>query len=142
MATIKTRSGERTAVEHRQDRSDHPTIAGVPVREADIESDKAIRAIARLFRGMAWLLVVLMVVQIFAAVTSTVPLSFGVVAGDAIKLIIFAGLLWAAGDLAVFAVKSHYDLRATRILMARLEHIVKDGAAGHRAPDGGSIHGP
>lgn len=100
-------------------------MAGVTVRGDDIESDKAIRAIARLFRGMSLLLILLMIVQVIAAVTSTVALSIGVVAANAVRLIIFAGLLWAAGDLAVFAVKSHYDLRATRILMARLEYAIK-----------------
>jgi hypothetical protein len=38
-------------------------------------------------------------------------------------------LLWAAGDLAVLWVKSHHDLRATRILITRiaymLQHAVK-----------------
>jgi hypothetical protein len=117
-------------VEHRHTvASDQPTIGGVTVREDDIESAKALRAIARLFRGMALLLIALMVVQVIAAATSTVPLSVGVVAANAIKLIIFAGLLWATGDLAVFAVRSHYDLRATRILMARVEHTIKEHVA-------------
>jgi hypothetical protein len=117
-------------VEHRHAPTNRPSIGGVSVRDDDIESDKALRAVARLFRGMAILLVLLMVVQVIAAATSTVPLSVGVVAANAIRLIIFAGLLWATGDVAVFIVKSHYDLRATRILVARVEHTLKEHLAG------------
>jgi hypothetical protein len=116
-------------VNHRQPDTDRPSIGGVTVRDDDIESAKALRAIARLFRGMALLLLVLMVVQVIAAATGTVALSVGVVAANAIRLVIFAGLLWATGDLAVFVVKSHYDLRATRILVARVEHTIKQHLA-------------
>jgi len=100
-------------------------LSGVAVREEDVEPAKAIRSIVILFRGMAIILLALMVLQIFLGFTSTVPLSIGVVLADAVRLIIFAGLLWGGGDLAVLAVKSHYDLRATRILMARVDHMVR-----------------
>jgi hypothetical protein len=107
---------------------DRPSIAGVPVREDDIEPVKGLRTIAVLFRGMALLLVVLMVLQVIFAVTSTVPVSVGVVLADAVRLVIFAGLLWAAGDLAVLWVKSHHDLRALRILNARIAHLLERSA--------------
>jgi hypothetical protein len=76
-----------------------------------------------------------MVLQVIFAMTSTVPLSPGVVVADAVRLIIFAGLLWGAGDLSVLFVKSHYDLRANRILMARLTYMVRQmGEADGRLP--------
>jgi len=81
---------------------------------------------------MAILLLILMVLQVIFALTSTVPLSVGVVLGDAVRLIIFAGLLWGAGDLAVLAIKSHYDLRATRILTARVSYILHEMAESGR----------
>jgi hypothetical protein len=105
-----------------------PSLAGVPVREDDIEPVKAIRTIAILFRGMAILLVLLMVLQVTFALMSTVPMSVGVLVADAVRLLIFAGLLWAGGDLAVLWVKSHYDLRALRILNARMEHLLQENA--------------
>lgn len=104
-------------------------LLGVTVREGDIESDNAIRAIARLFRVLAVLLLVLAGVQIMTAVAGAVPLSVGVLGADVVRLIIFAGLLWGLGDVAVFIVRSHYDLRATRILVARVEHLLKQQAA-------------
>src|SRR4051812_20346295 len=91
-----------------------PSLAGVPVRDDDIESATGLHSIAKLFRALALVLIVLIGVQIFNGVTSTVNLSYGVLAAEAIRLLIFAGLLWGAGDLADLFVKSHYDLRASR----------------------------
>lgn len=123
-------------VEHRHDvEENQPNLSGVPVREDDVEPVKGIRTVAVLFRGMAIILLLLMVLQVFFAATSTVPLSVGVVTAEAVRLIIFAGLLWGAGDLAVLFVKSHYDLRATRILTARVAHMVRQiGEADGKLP--------
>jgi hypothetical protein len=122
--------------DHRRPLGDTAELAGVAVRDADIEPAKGLRSIAILFRGMAVLLLILMVLQVIFAATSTVPLSLGVVVGDAVRLIIFAGLLWGAGDLAVLAIKSHYDLRATRILTARVSYILHE-----MAESGGKLTG-
>mgnify|MGYP003578069864 CR=1 FL=1 len=115
---------ERRTSEHR------PSLGGVPVRERDIEETRSIRFIAFLFRGMAILLLLLMAAQIVFGLTSTVPLSPGVLFADAVRLVIFAGLLWGAGELAVLWVKSHYDIRAQRILTARIEHLLQHQVAG------------
>lgn len=111
-----------------------PSIEGVRVREDDIESVKGIRFIAWLFRGMAVLMLLLMVVQLLSAVTGTVPLSMGVVVAEAIRLVIFAGLLWGIGDLAVLGIKSHYDIRASRILLARLTYMVREASGASASP--------
>jgi hypothetical protein len=39
---------------------------------------------------------------------------------EATRTLVFAGFLWAAGDLAIMFVESNHDLRATRILLGRL----------------------
>ena len=127
--------------EHRRATGEQATIAGVNVREEDIEPVKGIRAAAILFRGMAVLLVVLMIAQVASALSGTVPMSMGVLVAEAVRLVIFAGLLWGAGDLAVLFVKSHYDLRATRILTARVEYLLKQGAAEGRVPGSGDGSG-
>ena len=101
-------------------------LVGIPVREEDIETVKGIRAVAWLFRGMAILLLLLAAVQVVSAVTSTVALSIGVLVAEEVRLIIFAGLLWGLGDLAVLWVKSHHDIRATRILVARVAYMMRE----------------
>ena len=104
-----------------------PTLVGVPVRDGDVEPTRGLHGVAILFRIMSGLLLLLMVVQIINGATSTVPLSVGVLVAESVRLIIFAGLLWGAGDLADLFVKSHYDLRATRILLERLAHRNESG---------------
>lgn len=126
MAEPKRPSGSiPVADDQRRDVHDRPTLVGIPVREEDIEQVKGIRAIAYLFRGMAVLLLVLMVLQVASGLTGTVPSSPGVLFAEAVRLIIFAGLLWGAGDLAVLWVKSHYDIRASRILLARMTYMMR-----------------
>lgn len=100
-------------------------MGGIVVREDDIDSVKGIRAIAILFRGMAILLLILMALQVFFALTSAAPLSVGVLFADAVRLVIFAGLLWGGGELAVLWVRSHHDIRAQRILTARIAYMLQ-----------------
>jgi hypothetical protein len=102
-----------------------PELVGVPVRDHDIEPTRGLHSIAILFRVMAGTLILLMIVQVLNGLTSSVDISYGVLIAEAMRLIIFAGLLWGAGDLADLFVKSHYDLRATRILLGRLTHMAR-----------------
>jgi hypothetical protein len=111
---VETRDVERRAL------LDCPTLAGVPVRDNDIEPAKGLHSIAKLFRVLAAMMVVLIAVDIFNGMTAEVRPTVSAMATDAIRLLLFAGLLWGGGDLADLLVKSHYDLRATRILLGRL----------------------
>ena len=141
MADSSRPSGSVPVVDDkRRDLQNRPTLAGIPVREEDIEPVKGIRAIAFLFRGMALLLLVLMVLQVANGLTGVVPASPGVLFAEAVRLVIFAGLLWGVGDLAVLWVKSHYDIRASRILLARMTYMMRQSgeAAGTVKPEGQS----
>ncbi len=106
-----------------------PTLVGVPVRDGDIEPTRGLHWVAILFRILSGLMVLLMIVQVVDGVTSSVSLSVGVLVAESVRLIIFAGVLWGAGDLADLFVKSHYDVRATRILLERLAHRDDTGNA-------------
>lgn len=98
------------------------TLGGVPVRARDVEQTRSLHWVAWLFRAMAGVLFLLMVLQLALGLTSTVELSYGVMFADAVRLLIFAGMLWAAGELSDLFVKSHRDVRAMRILLARMEY--------------------
>ncbi len=104
-------------------------LAGVPVREDDIEPTLGLHWVAWLCRAMAVLLFVLLVMQIALGVTSVVEISYGVLFAEAVRLLIFAGLLWGAGALADLFVKSHHDLRATRVLLARIAYRLREERA-------------
>ncbi|MFL5385957.1 MAG: hypothetical protein ACJ8GN_25860, partial [Longimicrobiaceae bacterium] len=49
---------------------------------------------------------------------------------EATRIIVFAALLWAAGDMALMLIESNHDLRATRILVGRLNGKVARLEAG------------
>jgi hypothetical protein len=124
MESTGTRSA--VAVEHRHRPDAAAELAGMSVRPDDIEPVKGIRAVAVLFRGMAVILFLLMIAQLIIGLTGAVPISIGVLVAEAVRLLIFAGLLWGLGDLAVLFVKSHYDLRATRILTSRIAYMMRE----------------
>ena len=120
-----------------------PKLNGVPVRDDDIEPTASIHWVAVLFRVMAGLLFVLLVLQVAMGLTSTVEISYGVLFAEAVRLLIFAGLLWGIGGLADLFVKSHHDIRATRILLARIAYRVReDTEPVPPAVDAGRIAGP
>ena len=79
-----------------------------------------------IFHQMYVLLILLMVLQVMSGLSGAVPASPGVLFAEAVRLVIFAGLLWGVGDLAVLWVKSHYDIRASRILLARMAHMMRE----------------
>lgn len=135
MLQSPTHSPGEPAAEQRRDSHDRPILAGIAVREEDIETVKGIRAVAYLFRGMAVLLLLLAAVQVLSGLTSAVTLSPGVLFAEVVRLVIFAGLLWGAGDLAVLWVKSHHDIRATRILVTRIAYMMRQmGEADGKLP--------
>lgn len=94
-------------------------LDGVSVRDADLEPQRGIRYVAWLFKAIAALLVAVMVVELSVALSDPLPGSTGTLLGESVRLLAFAGLLWGAADLALMLIQSHYDLRATRILLAR-----------------------
>lgn len=119
---------------------DGPALAGVPVRAQDIEPARGLHWIAKLFRVLSGLLGVIIVLQIANGLTSTVDISYGVLIAEAIRLVIFAGLLWGAGDLADLFVQSHHDLRSARILLARLNHQIEASRSEPRSDAGDATH--
>lgn len=119
-----------------------PKLVGVPVRDDDIEPTIGIHWVARLFRVMSGLLFLLMVMQIALGLTSTVEISYGVLFAEAVRLLIFAGLLWAAGAISDLFVKSHHDLRATRILLARIAYRLREDPNGVTPADADRAPGP
>jgi hypothetical protein len=109
-------------------------LGGMSVRDRDIEPTASLHWVAKLFRVLSGLLFVLMALQIVLGLTSAVPISYGVLFAEAVRLLIFAGLLWGAGDLSDLFVKSHHDLRSVRILLARVAYRMGDEPGGPIAP--------
>ena len=103
-----------------------PKVAGVHVREDDVEAVLGLHWVAWLFRALSVLVFVLMVLQLALGLTSTVELSVGVLFAEAVRMLILSAMLWAAGALADLFVRSHHDLRATRVLLTRIAYRLRE----------------
>jgi hypothetical protein len=134
-ALISSPSAEEADVADEK-REDRLLLAGIRVREDDIEPQKGLHFVALLFRALAVLLLVLMIAQLVLGLGNPAPGATGVLLGESVRLLVFAGLLWGAGDLADLLVKSHHDLRASRILLARQAYMMRQMgvASGDLAP--------
>jgi hypothetical protein len=104
-----------------------PLISGVEVREEDLEPQTGLHITAIVFRVAAAVIFVLALWQFTDWWLNRPPggAGIGVLVGDTIRLIVFSGLLWAAGDLANLLIKTHYDVRAARILLARQTYMMR-----------------
>jgi hypothetical protein len=112
--------------------ADHrPVLAGIQVREEDLEPQKGLDIASAVFRAAGVVILILALGQFAAWWLNRPPggAGIGLLIGDTIRLIVFAGLLWAAGDLASLAIKTHYDIRAARILLARQTSMMRQMAA-------------
>src|SRR5690606_33492377 len=90
------------------------------VRDEDLEPHEGLRYIARLFKVLAILLLLMLVFEIFIGLAQQGGDAIPTLVVEATRLIVFAAFLWGAGDLALMLIESNHDQRATRILMGRL----------------------
>lgn len=104
-----------------------PTLAGVEVREEDLIRMPGLNFVSMVFRVSAAVILGLAVWQFADWWTDRPPGNVGmaVLVGDTIRLIVVAALLWAASNLAGLLIRSHYDLRASRILLSRQTYVLR-----------------
>jgi hypothetical protein len=117
----------------------HQEIAGV--RDADLEPYIGLRYLSKLFKLMAVVLLLLLVAEATTGFMQQGAAAIPTLIAEASRLIVFAGLLWGAGDLAILLIDTGHDVRATRILIAR--QLAHHMTAHHDAPgtgdDGGEL---
>lgn len=94
--------------------------AEMQVRDEDLEPHAGLRYIARLFKVLAILLILLLIAEVVIGVVAEGGAAVPTLMVEATRLIVFAGLLWGLGDMALMLIESNHDLRATRILVGRL----------------------
>ena len=102
---------------------DHDRIK--EVRASDIEPYTGLRYLSKLFRFMAVILIVLLVAEVATGVYTQGAASIPTLLGEASRLIVLAGVLWGTGDLAHLLIDVGHDVRAARILVARVAHAAK-----------------
>jgi hypothetical protein len=90
------------------------------VRAADIEPYIALRYIARLFKILAALIILMLVGEVALGLLIDGRSALTTLLGEATRLLVLAGMLWAAGDIAVLMIDAGHDLRVARILLGRI----------------------
>lgn len=100
--------------------SDHRALMADDVREEDLEPYVALRYIARLFKVLAALILIMLAGEVVLGIVIDGRASITTLLGEATRLLVMAGLLWAAGDIAVLLVDAGHDVRVTRILLGRI----------------------
>jgi len=131
----RARSGAPAVEDRRHTRGG--SLEGLTVRDADLEPKRGIRYVAWLFKTIAVLLLAVMLTELGLALTDPASAGAGMLLGESVRLLAFAGLLWGAADLALMLIQSHYDLRATRILLAR-QNALMERVAGQKEEPGQS----
>jgi hypothetical protein len=110
------------------------------VRDEDLEPHAGLRYIARMFKILAILLIFLLIAEIILGLVQQGQSAIPQLLVEATRLIVFAGLLWGAADMGLMLIESNHDLRATRILVGRLNNRVQrleQIATGTLHPGGG-----
>ena len=114
------------------------------VRSSDLEPYTGLGYLSKLFRLIAVLLLVLLMAEVGVGVYSEGTGSLRTLITEASRLLVIAGVLWGAGDLATLLIDIGHDVRASRILLGRqtthadelaLSDATARGDASHRERD-------
>jgi hypothetical protein len=118
-----------------------PTCGAPPVREGDkrateeevrsqdLEPYITLRYIARLFKVLAVLMVVMLIGEVIAGITADASEALYTLIGEITQMLVLAGLMWGGGDLALLLIDAGHDLRVVRILLGRVNHELHRRAA-------------
>jgi hypothetical protein len=117
---VERTDAPRAEGERRQSDRGGGAPATATVREEDLEPHEGLRYVARLFKVLAVLLVLMLIFEVIIGLVQQGSGAIPTLVVEATRLIVFAGFLWGGGDLALMLIESNHDLRATRILMGRV----------------------
>ena len=92
------------------------------VRETDLEPYTALRWVGTLFKAAATFLAVAIVGELVAGLRTYGVSTLPTLLGELAKTIVLALVLWGGGDLVRLVIQLGHDIRAERILLARLVH--------------------
>jgi hypothetical protein len=90
------------------------------IRTTDLEPYVTLRYIAKLFKVLAALMVLMLIGEVTTGLITHGTGSVVTLIGEATRFLVLAGLLWAAGDLAVLLIDLGHDIRVSRILLGRI----------------------
>ncbi|MBV9495305.1 MAG: zinc ribbon domain-containing protein [Acidobacteria bacterium] len=90
------------------------------VRTEDLEPYVTLRYIARLFKILAALMVIMLIGEVATGIVTEGKAALFTLIGEATRLLVLAGLMWGGGDITVLLIDAGHDLRVARILLGRI----------------------
>ena len=90
------------------------------IRTSDLEPYVTLRYIARLFKILAVLMVVMLIGEIVAGLSTDAAEALPTLIGEITQMLVLAGLMWGGGDLTMLLIDAGHDLRVARILLGRI----------------------
>jgi ABC-type long-subunit fatty acid transport system fused permease/ATPase subunit len=90
------------------------------VRTQDLEPYVTLRYIARLFKVLAVLMVIMLIGEIIAGLSAEGRAALPELIGEITQMLVLAGLMWGGGDLTLLMIDAGHDLRVARILLGRI----------------------
>jgi hypothetical protein len=95
------------------------------VRDDDLEPYVTLRYIARLFKVLAILMVVMLIGEVVTGLLAEGGAALMTLIGEATKLLVIAGLMWGGGDITILLIDAGHDLRVARILLGRINSALQ-----------------
>ncbi len=109
------------------------------VRASDIEPYTALRWVGTLFKAAAIFLFVAIIGQFIADLRFQGAVRLPTILGELARTMVLAVVLWGGGDLVKLMIQLGNDVRAERILLARLVHRTPNVARESRAEEDAAI---
>jgi hypothetical protein len=95
------------------------------IRGEDLQPYVTLRYIARLFKVLAILMVVMLIGEVITGLLTAGTGALMTLIGEATKLLVIAGLMWGGGDITVLLIDAGHDLRVARILLGRINAALR-----------------
>lgn len=93
------------------------------VRSEDLEPYVTLRYIARLFKILAILMIVMLIGEVVTGlVTQGAGVDWVQLIAETTRFLVLAGLMWAGGDITLLLIDAGHDLRVARILLGRINN--------------------
>ena len=97
------------------------------VRDQDLEPYVTLRYIARLFKVLAVLMIVMLVGEVVTGLVTNGVAALMTLLGEATRFLVLAGLMWSGGDITILLIDAGHDLRVARILLGRINATLNRG---------------
>jgi hypothetical protein len=90
------------------------------VRTDDLEPYVTLRYIARLFKILAILMVLMMIGEVVTGLVTEAGAALPTLIAEVTQMLVLAGVMWAGGDITILLIDLGHDIRVSRILLGRI----------------------